>query len=410
MKDNKRILLATGNKVADTKLADRYKELDGYTVVGIASYKDVIEQKCDELQPDILVVIETLEGKKDIDIFKLIKLLRIKHAQTRVIFVATKRNAGDIQLANLVGLAVYDIIAGTNISLKEIADHIENPKSFLEAKKYLPEDNLYTDEDAFEKAEIEEGIEVVEESKEAVIEQVNKEKKTWNIKVPELPNIKFEREEKTQAEKDADEKLKEADKKLREQQRQERIAKKNAEAEEKAKLAEEKRIQREKDAEEHERQRKIDEGNRRIQAEKDAEEKKRKDKELAEKLERDKELARLELEKAEDDANKAKEEEDLKHKRKMEALEAKELKRKAKRERQSVRRIKWRRRKKFVFSILTAILVMALIYYVQVYTGKEAPELISNVFDFAKSFVVDGFEKIKPFLEGILNKAQETLN
>lgn len=409
---NNRILLALGNREAEQALSKRYEASD-LMIIGTAIYKEVVLEKIETLNPNLVVILETLQGNDKTDIFDLVKTTRIKYPKTRIIFVATKRKIGDSKLSNLVSLAVYDIIANDTISLNEIADHIENPKTFMDATKYLPEGDIYTEEDEFEV------IEVSKEAKEAIQEIQKQKKDPIKIKLPDLPKFNFERVEKTHEEIEADRQLKEAKNLEVKAKREAILAKKLQDVKDKNKKTEELKLQREREAEERKKQQEHEAEKARIEAKKNAELKEINDAKRQAELEiakakakvekqAEKEKIQSELDRLEKNKAKAKAEAEEKAKeelQELELLQKKEELKKAKRQRKyNNLEVRLSRFKGFVIWIVVMLLgSLVLTFTARFLDLKNMDDFIAIIKNPAELKTLFSFEYVEFLFNNLIN-------
>lgn len=154
-----RILFAIGNRNAeeylekllkkrneDRALNDEPKKI--YEFVGSAVHKDNIVNLIKTKGPDVLILREGFEGFKNIppgsqtkevpEIYEFAKSLKRGFPNLRIVFLAGQREIGDANLGNLVAYNIYDLLVGSSLNIKDVADLIDNPRDFKQASIYLP--------------------------------------------------------------------------------------------------------------------------------------------------------------------------------------------------------------------------------------------------------------------------------
>lgn len=171
----KRIFLAIGNRDFEDYLKGVL--FQRYSFVGETTYREGILTGIEKNGPDIVIIRESLPGARPI--MEILYEIRDKFPDTRIIFMATKRDVGDAFLAMLVNYGIYDFMAGSTTNVRDVIKLIDVPNKFEDVKKFLPR----PEEDergrmVFKAPEIEPEIVI----KEVVIkEDQEKEKKKSNI-------------------------------------------------------------------------------------------------------------------------------------------------------------------------------------------------------------------------------------
>jgi len=127
-----KILLAIGHRDLEDALTS---SLGGYgNVVGVLSYREAILPQVIELEPDIVILRDTLAGT--MDILSLIEQIRISSPFTRLIVMTTARPRRDPFLASLVSYGVYDILSSDKINQSAIVEQVKTPGSFADVASY----------------------------------------------------------------------------------------------------------------------------------------------------------------------------------------------------------------------------------------------------------------------------------
>lgn len=103
--------------------------------VGTAGYREQVIPSLKQSGADILLYREDLKGS--MDIFELMKSIREKFPEVRIIFMANKQETTSRLLCSLVFLGIYDIINENSIPPAMIIDHILNPHNFADVAKYF---------------------------------------------------------------------------------------------------------------------------------------------------------------------------------------------------------------------------------------------------------------------------------
>lgn len=111
---------------------------DDAEIVFTATYKEALINALPEKQADVLIVRDKLKG--DIPLIKMLQDIRHEHSEMRIIVIAGNRKRGDKEIAQMVGLGIYDIICKDNLPLTEIVSCCRHPKLFRDVSMYyLPD-------------------------------------------------------------------------------------------------------------------------------------------------------------------------------------------------------------------------------------------------------------------------------
>lgn len=154
VKELEKIFLALGHEQAEKKLQSLLDEVEDfeYEIVATAVHREQIASEILSKRPSILVLREGLPG--NLDIFLLMRKIVQSLPQTRVVFLAGDRKPGDPELAKIVAYRIYDILPGTTVNVRNVANLIIHPRSFEDAVIYLPssdKDELFSKEELEEK-------------------------------------------------------------------------------------------------------------------------------------------------------------------------------------------------------------------------------------------------------------------
>lgn len=129
---DKRIVLATGN----SRIDDLVKEYTGYNIVGSAKYSDDLEDVVKNLQPEILLVTESIKG--NISLHSSLLKIKGNNPQLRIIYVLGELNLKSTKdvdsLALLVLAGIYDIIIEPKISIDMLKRAIDDEKEEEDVK------------------------------------------------------------------------------------------------------------------------------------------------------------------------------------------------------------------------------------------------------------------------------------
>lgn len=177
--------------------------------VGETVYREGIIQGVDYHRPDVIIIREGLNGKQSL--IDIIYDIKMNYPDTRIIFLAGDRVAGDALLATLVQFGVYDLVIGSKLDCTEIIRRIIEPKKISDVAHLLPKISVdeKTNTKIFEapnsnvtpKAEV--GIKPIKSispkvSKEPVSpinkEHLTEEKKPLNLDIKKEENITVKQE------------------------------------------------------------------------------------------------------------------------------------------------------------------------------------------------------------------------
>lgn len=112
-----------------------------FLITKVVTTKETLKEALAEEQnlPSVLVYAETLKGSdSNEDGIDFILNIRRMYPTIRIVVLAGNRNVGDPQLAALVALGIYDILAG-QIYIAEVFKCVAEPKTYADVTRYLPE-------------------------------------------------------------------------------------------------------------------------------------------------------------------------------------------------------------------------------------------------------------------------------
>lgn len=128
-----RMFLATGNNQINAAIVKK-----GYKVIGSAQKREEILQQCEQLEPDILLYGEVLQG--EIPSIELLISLSRQFPKLRIIYLAGYRNIENEAQLNALGslvlAGIYDIYHEKKLGAQELFNLINNPKT-AEEMDYL---------------------------------------------------------------------------------------------------------------------------------------------------------------------------------------------------------------------------------------------------------------------------------
>ncbi|WCF11739.1 AAA family ATPase (plasmid) [Paenibacillus thiaminolyticus] len=130
----KKILLAVGFRQLEEYLERNLK--NEFKFVGVTVYREGVIRAIGQQNPDIVVIRETLEGKENI--LSIVYEIRNKFPKIRVVFIAGKREAGDVLLATLVSYGVYDILHGEKIQAQDVMALLREPNEYRDVQHLQP--------------------------------------------------------------------------------------------------------------------------------------------------------------------------------------------------------------------------------------------------------------------------------
>lgn len=129
MMEEKTVLFVTSQPQVSTFLYNLFNKEElknSFFVEGTASTRESAISIATEKRPDLIIFFEKTAGI--IPISSLIYKLRLTGA--RVLYISSKRGAGDLILETIVGYGVYDIILNDEITDVEIINYILTPREF----------------------------------------------------------------------------------------------------------------------------------------------------------------------------------------------------------------------------------------------------------------------------------------
>lgn len=129
-----KIFLAIGHRQVEDYIKGNLQR--EFNFVGETVYREGILKGLTQCNPDILIVRETLEGSSNIT--EIIYNVRTSFPDIRIIFIAGKRDPGDVLLATLVGYGIWDILTGEKINVKDIINLVRTPNQFINVMHLQP--------------------------------------------------------------------------------------------------------------------------------------------------------------------------------------------------------------------------------------------------------------------------------
>lgn len=137
--NRKSVLLATGQDSIDTIIESSPVFKSDLYVLDKLHRRELICEKCEELNPEILLVGDNIGGKAPL--IKILMRVVATCPTVRIIFLCGKVNPGDdVMQANLGLLAsvgVFDIIADSEISISKLQHVINNPQGEDDVKHFI---------------------------------------------------------------------------------------------------------------------------------------------------------------------------------------------------------------------------------------------------------------------------------
>ncbi len=110
----------------------------GHEVLFAATYREAIMTTLEDKTPDVIVLRDSIKG--DISFVKMAEQIRLEYSEVRIIFVCGKRKRGDMELAKLVGLGIYDIISKDTVPVDNIVSAIKRPQLFRDVAQFYLSD------------------------------------------------------------------------------------------------------------------------------------------------------------------------------------------------------------------------------------------------------------------------------
>lgn len=107
-------------------------------IVFTATYREALIHALPENQADILIVRDKLNG--DIPFIKMLQDIRHEYSEMRIIVITGDRRRGDKEIAQIVGLGIYDIICKDSLPIAEVITCCWTPRLFRDVSQYyLPD-------------------------------------------------------------------------------------------------------------------------------------------------------------------------------------------------------------------------------------------------------------------------------
>jgi len=135
------------NQSSDNEIEEKIKEKYNIKTSKTFEYKSEyylsgIWKELEDGEFDLLIIKEDLEG--DSTRIQDLDNMTDKFPSLRVIFIANDYHESDNYIKQLFNLGVYDILFKDDLTLNNLVELIENPRSKINAKVYLDIDNVET--------------------------------------------------------------------------------------------------------------------------------------------------------------------------------------------------------------------------------------------------------------------------
>lgn len=130
----KKVLLAVGFRQLEEYLQRNLR--NEFKFLNPTVYREGVIRSIGQQNPDIVVIRETLEGKENI--LSIVYEIRSKFPKIRVVFIAGKRDPGDVLLATLVSYGVYDILHGEKIQAQDVVNLLREPNEYRDVQHLQP--------------------------------------------------------------------------------------------------------------------------------------------------------------------------------------------------------------------------------------------------------------------------------
>ena len=136
-----KIFLAIGHKQLEDFLKNQKDLIEAnigqkVNFVGEVVYREGILQAVKDNRPDVILIREGLSGNANLtDIMYKIK---VDFPETRIIFIAGDRPVGDVFLATLVQIGIYDILVGQKVNAVDMLKRIIVPNNLSDVAQYIP--------------------------------------------------------------------------------------------------------------------------------------------------------------------------------------------------------------------------------------------------------------------------------
>lgn len=144
-----RILMAVGLENLENALKREFSADPDYQFIKDAVlYREAVESKVYDENPDILILREGLQG--GLGIKKLLKNLRLSY-NGRILFIAEDHGKDTVKfLKGIFNFGIYDIVWGGEIDIADIVQHIRKPATCSETMLKLGLDRMDEEEDIFD--------------------------------------------------------------------------------------------------------------------------------------------------------------------------------------------------------------------------------------------------------------------
>lgn len=133
------IMLATGQDNIDTLIEESPVFRMNFYVLEKLHKRELILEKCEELNPDILLVGDNIGGKAPL--IQILLQTKITNPNLRIIFLAGKVNPGDdvlqANLGLLASVGIYDILTDAEISISKLQHVFEHPQDEKDVEQFM---------------------------------------------------------------------------------------------------------------------------------------------------------------------------------------------------------------------------------------------------------------------------------
>jgi CheY-like chemotaxis protein len=136
----KTIVFATGSRNFEDAIMSGLLTAAGsgsYESVGFAIHRETVLDLCVDKRPDILILKDGLDGR--IDMLDLIRQVKEKVTDIRIIILTKERPVGDAFLASITAYGIYDFISAPKLKVSTLVDLILSPNTYASVSKYLPD-------------------------------------------------------------------------------------------------------------------------------------------------------------------------------------------------------------------------------------------------------------------------------
>lgn len=130
----RKVMFAIGNRDFEDHIRERLSK--SYNFVGEVVSKESVLNKVRTVRPDILLLRENLMGK--MNILEVVHNLVNEFDDVRIVFLASKREPGDVFLTQLVNYGVYDILHGESAKLGQVERLMSHPNKRSDVQYLQP--------------------------------------------------------------------------------------------------------------------------------------------------------------------------------------------------------------------------------------------------------------------------------